>query len=236
MSKKKSYIQIATSETQAMEFYAAQKRQMSDALRKKINKKTITGHVGFGLAKGIIVGGILGFLFSQVNRANLTEVGKAKYTSQSKSDDNRMKHSTLYIIAIMTLLSLVESGIFTIKECRENGERANKLANDTFKEYFKLSLSEYANGSNTPFRSTRAAALIINNMPEHELQQLHNLAIRGLVEADDVFIRNSAIADATILIADFLKCNPTLNKLVGQIMNGEEVKTYIVGKTMQNQR
>ena len=235
MSKKKSDITTITSETHAMEFYSTQKKIMADVFRQKMNKKTITGHISLGLAKGILVGGILGIIFANINDMNFRKFGTDTHTQQ-KNTNNQIKHPILIFITIMTLLSLIESGIFTTKECRDNNERADKLTNNTFKGYFEPVLRHYSKENNTPFRSTRAAALIINNMPKHELQQLHDYAIKGLVETNEMFIRNSAIADASLLINDYLQCNPELNKLVGQIMNGEEVKTYIVGKTMQNQR
>lgn len=236
MQKKNTDLVTTTSETHAMEFYSNQKKIMADVFRQKMNKKTITGHISLGLAKGILVGGILGIIFANINDMNLYKSGTNYYATSHKSDNNRIKHPILVLITIMTMLSLIESSFFATKESRNNNERASKLANNTFKSYFEPVLRHYSKGNDTPFRSTRAAALIINNMPEHELQQLHDYAIKGLVEADEMFIRNSAIADASLLINDYLQCNPELNKLVGQIMNGEEVKTYIVGKTMQNQR
>jgi len=235
MQKKNADLVTTASETRAMEFYSTQKNKMADVFRKKMNKKTISEHISVGLAKGILVGGILGIIFANINDMNFRKSGTDTHTQQ-KNTNNQIKHPILILITIMTLLSLIESGIFTTKECRDNNERADKLTNNTFKGYFEPVLRHYGKGNDTPFRSTRAAALIINNMPKHELQQLHDYAIKGLVETNEMFIRNSAIAEASMLINDYLQCNPALNKLVQQIMNGEEIKTYIIGNGMQNVR
>ena len=235
MSKKKSDIATITSETRAINFYSAQKKAMADVFREKMNKKTISGHIGLGLAKGVLVGGVLGIIFANVNDLNLYKSGTDNYTVPQKNN-NRIKHPILAIITIVTMLSLIESGIFATKECRNNNARADRLTSNTFKDYFEPVLRHYCKGNDAPFRSTRAAALIINNMPEHELQQLHDFAIKGLVETDEMFIRNSAIAEASMLINDYLQCKPALNKLVQQIMNGEEIKTYIIGNEIQNVR
>lgn len=236
MLKKKTELTTATSETRAMEFYSTQKNNMANVFRKKMNKKTISEHTGLGLVKGVLVGGILGIIFDNVNNMNLYKPDPDTHTNSQKSENNRIKHPILIIITIMTLLSLIESGILAAKECHDNKERADKLTNNTFKDYFEPVLRHYSKENDTPFRSTRAAALIINNMPEHELEQLHTYAIKGLVETEEMFIRNSAIAEASMLIGDYLKCNPALNKLVQQIMNGEEIKTYILDNNMQNVR
>ncbi|MBO7642856.1 MAG: hypothetical protein J6S74_01845 [Alphaproteobacteria bacterium] len=235
MQKKSADLVTTTRETRAMEFYSSQKNKMADVFRKKMNKKTIAENMGLGLVKGVLVGGILGIILANINDVNFRKFGTDTHTQQ-KNTNNQIKHPILILITIMTLLSLIESGIFVAKECHDNNERADKLTNNTFKGYFEPVLRHYSKGNDTPFRSTRAAALIINNMPKHELQQLHDYAIKGLVETDEMFIRNSAIAEASMLINDYLQCNPALNKLVQKIMNGEEIKTYIIGNEIQNVR
>ena len=220
--------------TQAMDKYEMQKYSLANVFLKKMNKRTITGNMSVGFSKGVLVGGVLALLFAHFN-INTTEYTHPGNAVHAKKTDHHTKRMSLYILAVVVLASLAESGVMTIKDCNKNKENANKLAKDTFKNMFDRPLSQYGQPADAPFRSTRAAALIINNMPTPELQQLRHLAITGLVETDEMFIRNSCISEASTLIADYLKCNPALDKMVSQIMNGENVNTYVLSN-MQHQR
>ena len=230
MAKQKT--NLIAEQTTAMDKYEQQRDVIADVFCKKMNKRTITGNMSMGFTKGVLVGGVFAILLSYFN-AKLSEYNEMAHVTHAKSGNNHTKHMIVCMIAIVTLASLIESGLTTVKECNQNKDHANKLANDTIKRYFERPLSKYNPDTNTTFRATRAAAIIISNMPTHELQQLQDLAKTGLVETNDVFVRNSAIAEASTLISDYLNSQPALEKIVSQIMNGQDPKTYILTNATQ---
>jgi hypothetical protein len=141
-------------------------------------------------------------------------------------------------VAVSILLMLGVAGIKTLTDKKRNHNRADTLAQNVMNSYFEGPLMNYKGESETKFRNVRAAALVINNMPESELNRLRALALDSL-ECDELghySVRNHAIASAAQIISNFIAYNPELGYNVLRIMRGEEPTTYFLTSIQQKTR
>lgn len=230
------YEKLRTEENVAFDTYKNERKKIADIFYADLQRKSRKTSLIAGAGGGILLGLIFATLIIDTTARNLSYNPNTKKT-ETRLDKNILLHQIPRIIAITILCAIGTFGIKTIKNNKQNRIDSLKMANEILKKYFDKTLSPL-DAQNMPLRATTAAALILNNMNEHDVHKLHTLA------ADSIFtdnnghyvLYNDCINIASQMISGYINKNPDLAYNVMRIMRGEEPKTYFVSNQSQKTR
>ena len=219
-----------TSEDIAFNKYYTQRNKLSKKMLKHMNKLSRKEH----LSRGLISATIAGVVFSVVpNKA------KANVTQQSDNNDqiieykvgNKTMNATMFhTLSLALLVGLGISGVKMVSVNTKNRDQCETLVNDTLERYFAQPLKYYIKDPQMRFRTLRAIAFIINNMPQSDIARLHSLAISELSRDSHghYFVKDHAVDQASKIISEFIDQNPEVGYNIVRIMHGVVVKTFML--------
>lgn len=228
---------ILTEEEIAYNSFLDERNKMSNDFARIMNKQTRKEHFIEGALGGTILGLLFGFIAGQTV-GRVPEHDANGRVIEYKYNGHKAMDAMWKTVAVSILLMLGVAGIKTLTDKKRNHNRADTLAQNVMNSYFKGPLMNYKGETETKFHNVRAAALVINNMPESELNRLRALALDSL-ECDELghySVHNHAIASAAQIISNFIAYNPELGYNVLRIMRGEEPTTYFLTSIQQKTR
>ena len=221
---------ILTEEQMALDKYADERRKVSDGLYAGMQKFSFRDNLIEGLFGGLLIGAVFIVAGNTLKKSQLPLQDKNPFVIEQKDSAQQMPHPTLTILTIATLAGLLFAYVKSnVVSSEQNYERAHKMACNVLKSYFEKSLQNYEQ-KDISFRAMRAAALVINNMPEEKLEYLRALASSGLTyDIHGQFsINPDNINAAEKIISNYINRRPQIKENIIQIMNGENLKTYVL--------
>lgn len=221
----------------ALNKYSDERKKLSKVFVRTMNKQTRKDHLIEGSVGGIVIGLLFGFIVGQTS-GRVPHRDATGRVVEYKYDGKKTLDATLKALAGAVLLMLGLTEVKIIIDKNRNQTWADTLANDTMKKYFDLPLKNYKTDNDTPVRNIQAAALIISNMPQSELDRLRAFATNALVCNDYGLysVQNDAITAASRIISNFIDYNPQIGYNVLRIMRGEEPTAYFLTSTQQKTR
>lgn len=230
-----------TDEQMAIRKYYTERKKASDIICKQMNKQirsdNIKGGLLGGAALGIVVGALIGDTHARVPIYN-TKENVVEYSF----DANKLCGIVLQSITIALIATLAVTQIKTKSDIDKNHFKIDKKIKDLYTKYFNKSIKSIGTlGSDVPCPYvvyTRAAALIINNMPESEIARLRAFATSCLIRDKDgnYTIQDKYIDTAAQIISNFINYNPALKNGVQDVLRGDHPQTYFLTQTIQNTR
>ena len=220
---------IFTEEEIAFNAFLDERDKMSNDFVRVMNKQTSRLNLIEGLAGGAIFGLIFGLLAGQT-LGRVPARDEQGHVIEYKTNNNKALNIALKTIAATILIALGAVGIKTIEDKKRNQIWSDKLASDTLNKYFNSSLKNYQANNLKTSHSVRAAALIINNLPESELNRLRALALDGIDINEHGYytVRDSSVKTAAAIISNFINYNPEIGYNVLRIMRGDDPTTYFL--------
>lgn len=220
----------------AMNAYKNERKKIADTFFTDIQKQTRRDNIISCAIGGAMLGAVFIILVAGTIARDLSYNPKTHKT-ETKFNKNVFTQSMLRIIATCVLGCLGAFGVKTAKSKKQNRITSIKMANNILKKYFDKTFAPLGT-ENMPLRAATAAALIMNNMHEHDLNKLRTLA------ADSMFTDNNGnqvlydecINMASQIISNYVNNNPELAQNVVRIMHGKDPKTYFITKLPQQQK
>ena len=227
-------VNIKTEEDFALDKYAAERDKLSGEICKTATKRARLFNMASYVGGSAVLGLMMGILFITTHSNKLVR-DKEGHVVEYKAVRGKLAETTLLLIATILVASLAFSELTTCLDKKANRLSALKLANNTFKDIFGKSLQSYMPDEHVHMRTVRAAALILNNMPEVELNRLRALAMSGLnCDANGKYsISSESITTASHIISNFIGYNPELGYNIVRIMRGDEPTTYFLPSLMK---
>jgi len=238
---------IATEEQSAMKNYRNESNKITNEICKRINKKIRSNNLVNGLMGGLAVGIIFGALAGD-SRSRKPEYDTNNTIINYTFDANVLAKFMLESLSVAVAIALVIATIKTQSDKKKNQFNIEIMSRGLLDQYFDKSLSEFdMTNTRLPHVSylvyTRAAALVINNMPEPELNRIHAFIKSEITMATDGQPITTTPSDAkpygkttnTVaqIISNHINYNPELKENVLAILHGDKPTTYFL---KQNQK
>ena len=221
-----------------------EQKKMSANFQKTMNKNSIKHNLFEGAVAGTVIGAMFGFMASQTFGKTPVKNEQSKSVVYKFDQANGMD-AMIKIFAIMLLVVLGVYGIKTIEDAKRNKTWADILANDTIKRYFIPALGEYTpqmkaipSLDKLQTRHINAIALILNNMPNFQINELRKMASNALVmDKNGIYsVHKDAVNAAIKIILDHVVSNNELGYNILRIMRGDEPLTYFLGGKSEKTR
>ena len=235
--KKLDKVTVAYFENCALDEYNNQRDVLAHDIAKKINKKTIKNNLVEGLVAGTLIGTTFGIVAGQ-NMARVPVYDANEHVTEYKFDVKKMPQPLLNMLTFTILVALGLSGIKTATNLVSNRKHANKIASNTYFQYFEKPLNFHQTSPDMRSREKRAAALIINTLPATECARLQALALAGLKQNEDgqYYVDNTVIDAASQIISNFIRYNPNVAENISCIMHGRSPITYFLNRAKQRNK
>ena len=239
MPKRNKY--ILTEEQAAIKNYRDEEQKTSDMIAKPLRRQIRIDNLTGGLVAGLAIGTIVGALAGDPRSRTPVYDDNNQIVSYN-FNENKLADFVLKSITIATATALIIAGIKTKFDKKNNKFNIEKMAGGLMDQYFYMALREFDPIVNAPLKEsflvyTRATALIINNMPETELNRIRSFisseikyAANGqpVISLDDLKPYGKTIDTVATIISNYINHNPELKENVLAILNGDKPKTYFL--------
>ena len=232
---------ILNEEQAAIKRYKEEEKIISGSICKQmdktIRKENLMGGLVYGLATGIIFGALAGD-----NQARQPVYDDAKTIINYEFDANKLADFVLKSIAVAVIAALAIAEFKTRFNIKRNTSNIQKMSDGLLEQYFNTALRRFDPLPNTSLEMSylvymRAAALIINNMPDTELNRIHKLIksdinnVTNGHQVKSVFdLKGYGQTTDTVaqIISNHINYNPELKENVLAILHGNKPKTYFL--------
>ena len=230
------YEKLRAEESAVFSMYKNERKKIADNFYTNMQKQTHRTN----LIASVSGAALLGFIFTALTvntAANNLSYNTDTKKIETRIDRNVFAHYVPLIIAASLLCGIGLFGIKTAKDTKQNRIDSTKMANDILKKYFDKILLPLG-AQNMPLRATTAAALIMNNMQEYDINTLRTLAADSMTKDDKghYMLYDDCIHIASQIVIKYMTENPDLAYNVACIMRGENPKTYFVLNQPQKTR
>ena len=218
-----------TEKQMAFDKYKNEREKLATQLYKRIKKLSRCDSAAEILIASILLGGIFGVTLIQTD----TKVPVNKKRTQSteyKIDTKKIPSTILHIITMTALIALMIGCIKGYADSTKNHNIAETLSEEHYKNLFRNVLSEQYQNDNQLSHLLRATALVLNNMPESQLERLRWIAETGLTRNINgrYSIKEDSIKESKKIVSDFIARNMELEFAIMQIMRGNSPRTYFL--------
>ncbi|MBO4625872.1 MAG: hypothetical protein J5679_01175 [Alphaproteobacteria bacterium] len=226
---------LSREEKQALNNYAKERRRTSNYLCTYISRILCRDRMIQGFVIGLFVGGVFGGLNFGIGASKIRHYHRdnlIKTQLQQKQIEKKLAFSTMMIVTMFALLMTLHS----FKGCREiETYDLQTVARKLTQIYFKKIFGQEQDSKEMANRAKHAAALIITNMPNDDLEYMRVLAIAGLSydKTGRFVIDADKIEVAQDFVIEYLETHPEIQRAVIQIMNNEKIQTYVLSTAKQ---
>ena len=221
---------FVTSEDIAFNKYYTQRNKLSKKMLKHMNKMSRKEHLSRGLISATIAGVVFSVMPDKA-KANVPQQSDANGKIIEYKVGNKLMNATMFhTLTLALLIGLGISGVKIVSVNTKNRDQCENLANDTLERYFAKPLKYYIKDPQMRFRTSRAIAFIVNNMPASDIARLHSLAVSELSRDSNghYFVKDTAVTQASQIISEFIDQNPDVGYNIVRIMHGVVVKTFML--------
>ena len=222
--------------------------QLKKPLNKRIRSNNLINGLMGGMALGIIVGALVGDTKSRVPAYD----DKGRVTDYV-FDANKLAQTVVVSLAIATVIGLMIAELRTRSDIKKNRSNIETMAKSLFDDYFNAALNSYTQLDKTcselPLYPrtiyTRAAALVINTMPETELKRIRDFAKMELAritdgqptmeyKRQDLHPSSTEIATVAKIISNYIDYNPSVKNAV--LTKLSEIDSTVFAASKLNQK
>jgi len=230
------YEKLRAEEAAAFGTYKNERKKIADTFYTNMQKQTHRTNLIAG-ACGAALFGIIFTGLTVNTAANTLMYNKETKKVETKLDKYVLSHYAPWIIAASLLCGIGLFAIKTANDTKQNRIESTKMAGDILKKYFDKILSPL-DAQNMPLRAATAAALIMHNMQEYDINTLRTLAADSMTKDNNghYILYNDCVNLASQIVTKYMAQNPDLAYNVMRIMRGEEPKTYFVSNQSQKTR
>ena len=230
---------ILTDEEIAIKKYKDTKAKASETIYTQMNKQIRSDNIKGGLLGGLALGIIAGALIGD-SKTRVPVYDSNNQVVDYTFNPEQLSLFMLKAVALAVIATMTAAAIKTKVDIKKNRLATSEKVESIFKKYFDDSLSKFDPIGRIPpkyenIRYTRAAALVLNNMPETEVDRLHAFVTSGLVKDSDgkYVLQEKYVDTAAHIISNYISYNPELKSVISYTLLGNEPKTYFLNSLNQ---